>query len=136
MNSTLIMIIVIITAFAIAAFFAVRYFRKKNVEKLFEQIYDTSKQIPKQKKKNFILLMFTESMSRPIKKSKSAAHMNRLNNPKYIEIQMIQMGKILKDTSKVEDKATKRALKLLTEYLAWEEDKITKAKALKEEKTA
>lgn len=129
-------IIGVITCLAIGAFFAVRYYKKKNITKLFEQIYVNAKQIPKQKKNSFILLMFMEAMSASLKKSKSTSNVNKLNNPKYLEIQLLQMSKILKDSSNVTDKKTKQSLRLLNDYLAWEEEIRTKAKELKQNKTS
>lgn len=129
-------IIGIITCLAIGAFFSIRYYKKRNLTKLFEQIYVNAKQIPKQKKNSFILLMFTEAMSASLKKSKSTSNANKLNNPKYLEIQLLQMSKILKDSSNVQDKKTKQSLRLLNDYLAWEEEQKAKAKELKQNKTA
>jgi len=136
MDRTSMIIIGIITCLAIGAFFALRYYKKRNITKLFEQIYMNLKQVPKGKKNSFILLMFMETMSASLKKSKSAANTNKLNNPKYLEIQMIQMTKLLKDSSNVTDKKTKQSLRLLNDYLAWEEAQKAKAKELKQNITA
>ncbi|MBI9013156.1 MAG: hypothetical protein JEZ08_13060 [Clostridiales bacterium] len=136
MDRVSMIIIGVITCLAIGAFFAVRYYKKRNITKLFEQIYVNAKQIPKQKKNSFILLMFMEAMSASLKKSKSNGNMNKLNNPKYLEIQLLQMSKILKDSSNATDKKTKQSLRLLNDYLAWEEELRAKAKELKQNKTA
>ncbi len=104
------------------------YYKKRNLEQLFNQLHQESKQLPKKKKNSFLLLMFKESLSTPIKKSKQASHSNKLRNPKYLQVQLVQMSKILKDTSKVEDKTIKRALKLLDSYKEWEKAKIAKSR--------
>lgn len=123
MDSTTMIIIGVITIILIGGFIGLRLFKKKNITKLFEQIHMTSRQIPKQKKNSFILLMFMETMNNSLSKSKAAASMNKLSNPKYLEVQLIKMSKILKDTSNVTDKKTKQSLKLLNEYQTWEEAK-------------
>ncbi len=63
-------------------------------------------------------------------KKKEKSSMDRLQNPKYLEVQLMQMSKILKDTSNVQDKAIKRSLALMNEYLTWEK----REKTLKESK--
>lgn len=125
MNSTTLITIGFIIVLAIGAFFILNYFRKKNQEQLFAQVFETSRQVPKQKKNSFLLLMFKESLVQSKRKSKkkSAAISGNLNNPKYLEVQLIQMGNILKDPSKAKDKTIKRALFLLKEYYAWEKKK-------------
>ncbi len=121
MDSTTMIIIGIVTLVLVAAFFAIRFYKKKSITQMFEQISISSKQVPRNKKNSFILLMFTETMSQPLNKNKASANMSKLNNPKYLEFQLLQMSKILKDSSNVTDKKTKQALKLLGEYQAWEE---------------
>lgn len=111
----------------VGAIVAFTLFRKHQIEKLFSQVFVTSKQVPKQKKKSFLLLMFKESMTSAKKKSKSS-NVGSLNNPKYLEFQLIQMSSILKDTSKVKDKSVKNALRLLNDYLAWEKKKFANEK--------
>lgn len=123
MNEKTILILGIITVIFVLAFIAVQFYKKKNLQKMFEQLSLTSKQVPKSKRNSFLLLMFMESMSAPMNKSKAALHMSKLNNPKYLEIQLLQMSKILKDPSSVQDKRSKQALKLLDNYLSWEEEK-------------
>jgi hypothetical protein len=136
MDNTTMIIIGIVTLVIVGAFIAIRLYRKKSVVQMFEQISMSSKQVPKNKKISFILLMFTETMSQPLNKSKATANMSKLNNPKYLEFQLLQMSKILKDPSKVTDKKTKQALKLLKEYQSWEEKRRAEAKKLREEKSA
>jgi Flp pilus assembly protein TadB len=99
------------------------YNRKRNLNKLFEQVAEALKTIPKQKKNNFLLFMFKDSMSASKKKTKTTSALEKNMSPKQLEIQMIQMATILKDRSKVTDKKTKNALKLLDDYLAWEKNK-------------
>lgn len=103
--------------------FYLNYNRKRNLNKLFEQVAEAVKSIPKQKKNNFLLFMFKDSMSASKKKTKTTSAFEKNMSPKQLEIQMIQMATILKDRSKVTDKKTKNALKLLDDYLAWEKNK-------------
>ncbi|BEP28530.1 hypothetical protein [Helicovermis profundi] len=122
-NKSLIIIAVITIVVAVVAI-AIYYYKKRNLTKLFEQIYVSARQIPKQKKKSFLLLMFMETMSASLKKSKTTPNMNKLNNPKYLEIQLVKMSKILKDSSdikNVKNKKTKQSLRLLNDYLKWED---------------
>lgn len=136
MDTTSMIIIGVITSLVIAGAVAVRFYKKKSITKLFEQVYVSSKQVPNKKKNSFLLLMFMEAMSASLNKSKSTASMNKLNNPKYLEVQLIQMSKILKDNSTAHDKKTKQSLRLLKDYLSWEEEKKAKAIQLKQEKSA
>lgn len=107
------------------------YRRKKSLDNLFNQIYLDSKQMPKQKKNSFLLLMFKQSISASKKKGDSASFTNKMQNPKYLNVQLIHMSTILKDTSKVKDKKMKRALALYKSYLHWEQVKNTAAKKAK-----
>ncbi len=66
--------------------------------------------------------MLSETMATPFSKKKAAANANKLNNPKYLQIQLMQMSKILKDTTVVKDKKIKQSLQLLTEYHVWEKE--------------
>jgi len=136
MESTTMIIIGVVIALGIGAFFAVNHYKKKNMTQLFEQVYQSSRQVPKQKKNSFLLLMFKETMASSFNKKKTQTSVSKLNNPKYLEIQMMQMSKILKDSSNVQDKATKRALVLLKEYQAWEIEQKAKAKQAAQEKAA
>ncbi|PAB61131.1 hypothetical protein [Anaeromicrobium sediminis] len=106
------------------------HYRKRNLEKLFNHVYETAKQIPKQKKNSFLLLMFKESLSASKHKSNTTSIAGKLNNPKYLEVQLVQMSRILKDTSKVQDKTIKKSLHLLKDYQAWEKDKMDKDKKI------
>ena len=110
-----------VAVLTVGAGIALYSFKKRNITKLFEQAYETSKQVPKQKKNSFLLLIFTEAISTSKKKSEASA--NKLNNPKYLELQLMKMSKILKDGSDNQDKKTKQALRLLKNYLEWEEQK-------------
>ncbi|GAU76798.1 hypothetical protein [Fusibacter sp. 3D3] len=136
MSTTSMIIIGVILVLAIGGAFALYQYQKKNLEKLFTQVYETSKQVPKQKKNSFQLLMFKEAMSASLKKSKKAPSSNPLNNPKYIEIQMMHMSRILKDTSSVKDKKVKRALRLLKDYQAWETAQNAKNKQASQSKSS
>lgn len=128
MDSTTMLIIGAVIGLGVGAIVLFNYFKKRNLEKLFNQVYETTKQVPKQKKNSFLLLMFKESMASAKNKSKSTSSIDNLNNPKYLEIQLMQMSKILKDSSKVEDKTIKNALGLLDDYLAWEKEKNAEVK--------
>lgn len=132
MNTTIIMILVAIVL-VVGGLLGLGYYRKKQLDQFFAQVYENVKQVPKQKKNSFLLLMFKESVTASKKKKKSknknATGMEQLNNPKYVEIQLIQMTNILKDPSKVEDKTIKSALQLLNDYQKWEKEKASKDKA-------
>ncbi len=136
MENTNMIIAIIMTFVAIGAVIAAYYYKKKNLNKLFEQAYEYAKQVPKQKKNSVLLLMFMEAVSASKNKSKSAAGNNKLSNPKYFEIQLIQMSKILKSDKKGWDKKTKRAFRLLKDYQAWEEKKNSDDVKAKQNKTA
>lgn len=92
------------------------------MNQMFEQVFDSSKQVPKQKKHSFLLFMFKESILSA--KNKKANPQSKMNNQKYVESQLIQMGSILKDPSKVTDKKMKQALQLYNTYLKWEKTKF------------
>ena len=130
MNTTSMVIWGLVICVTIGALVALNYYRKKNIEKLFEQVYESAKQVPKQKKNSFLLLMFKESLAsaKKKKKNKSKTGLEQLNNPKYLEIQLMQMSSILKDTSKVQDKTVKSALTMLNDYLVWEKAKNSQTK--------
>ena len=125
-NTTIIIVgtILVLAGFG-AAFY---YYRKQNLEKFFSEVFEAAKQAPKQKKNSFLLFMFKESLSASKDKKDAASFASKFNNKKYVEIQLIQMSNILKDTSKVEDKMMKRALDLLSSYQKWEQAKLLNAK--------
>ena len=135
-STTIILIVGALVGIGAGGYFAYNHFKKKNLEKLFNQLYETVRQVPKQKKNAFVLLMLKETMSPSNYKKKEKSSVDRLQNPKYLEVQMMQMSKILKDTSKVEDKAIKRALALMNEYLTWEKEKNAEKKKKAQEKAA
>lgn len=122
-NSTIVIIVVVIAMLLVGGFIALQFYKKKNLDTLFEQIYFSAMQIPKKKKKAFLLLMFIDTLNTQSRKAKKNNVTTKLNNPKYVDFQMIKMTKILKDSSDVKDKTTKQALNLLKEYLTWEEKK-------------
>lgn len=101
--------------------------RKKSLDQMYNQVFDSSRQIPAQKKQGFILFMFKESVL--ASKKKTATSQSKMSNPKYVELQIIHMGSILKDRTKVTDKNMKRALQLYDTYLIWEASKIKKMKS-------
>ncbi|MFT9493989.1 hypothetical protein [Anaerosolibacter sp.] len=115
---------------------ALYYYRKRNIEKLFNQTYEMIKQVPKQKKNSFLLLMFKESLAVSKKKSDKASFSGKFNNPKFLEIQLVQMANILKNPEKVQDKTIKRALNLVSQYQAWEKLKTTENKKVIQEKAS
>jgi len=112
------------------------YYRKNRVDKFFNQVYEQIKQVPKQKKNSFLLLLFKESISASKKKSSASSFSSKFQNPKYLDIQLVQMSNILKDTSKVQDKVIKRSLSLLSNYQTWEKAKIAKDKKVAENKAS
>ncbi len=125
------MIIVAVIVMCVVGFFVLRHYKNKNLEQLYNQVYESSKQVPKQKRMSFLLLMFRETMLASKKKTRSSAGGDKLNNPKYLSIQMMQMTKVLKDRENVKDKTMKRSLTLLDSYLVWEEKKNAAARAEK-----
>jgi len=125
MNSTTTTIIVTLLVIGIAGAIGLYYYRKRSLVKLFEEVYMNAHQIPKQNKKSFLLLMFKESLSKPKDKSKQPG--DNLKNQKFVQVQMIQMNRILKDNSLAKDKVTKRALLILADYEKWEKEKTNKA---------
>ena len=116
-----IIILVILVLAIIGLVFYLRY-RRKQLYKMFEQVAESSKQVPKQKRRSFILLMFKESMISA--KNKKSNPQSRMNNPKFLEAQLIQMGSILKDPSKVTDKKMKQVLRMYDTYIQWEKSKL------------
>ena len=136
MTNTSMIIIAVLTTVLVVAIIAIYFYKKKNILKLFEQVYETSKQVPKQKKNSFLLLLFYETLSESLKKTKSSTNMAKLNNPKFLEIQLVKMSKILKDSSDVKDKTMKQSLNLLKDYLKWEEAKNSKKELATKNKTA
>ncbi|MBN7772623.1 hypothetical protein [Clostridium aminobutyricum] len=100
--------------------------RTKQLYKMFEQVFESSKQVPKQKKHSFLLFMFKESVV--ASKNKKVDPQSRMNNLKFVESQLLQMGSILKDPSKVTDKKMKQALKMYDAYIKWEKSKFQTAK--------
>jgi len=127
MNNTTIIIVgtILVLAGLGAAYF---YYRKQQLEKFFNEVFEAAKQAPKQKKNSFLLFMFKESLAASKNKKDATSLASKFNNKKYVEIQLIQMSNILKDTSKVEDKTVKRALDLLSSYQKWEHTKLENAK--------
>lgn len=123
--TTTLIVVGAITAVAVGAFFGLNYYKKRNIEKLFNQVYDMAKQVPKQKKHSFLLFIFKETMTK--RKKNDPTINDRLNNQKYIEVQLIQMTNVLKDSTGVTDKTLKSALSLFKDYLAWEKAKAAKA---------
>ena len=107
---------------------AILFYRKrqKTVTQGFEQVTEMLKQVPKQKKQSFILFTYRESARAG--KNKDASFQNKMNDPKYVAVQLLQMNLILKDRTKVKDKKTKQALQMYDAYLAWEKSKAAKSK--------
>ncbi|MBB6214265.1 hypothetical protein HNQ80_000334 [Anaerosolibacter carboniphilus] len=136
MDITSVFTIGAIASLGVGASVAFYYYKKRNIEKLFNQVYDMTKQVPKQKKNSFLLLMFKESLSASKNKSNTASSAGKLNNPKYLDIQLMHMANILKDTSKVQDKTIKRSLGLLNSYQEWEKAKVAKEKKVIQDKAS
>lgn len=125
MDMTTVLTVVAISGIAVAGIgTAFYYYKKRNLENFFNQVQEHSKQVPKQKKNSFQLLMFKETLSAAgKKKSDKSSFAAKLQNPKYLEIQLMQMTKALKDPSSVQDKTMKQALKLHQDYQSWEKTK-------------
>ncbi len=130
MDFTSILTAGVVISLGIGATYALFHFRKKNREQLFNQVYMSARQVPKQKKHSFLLLMFKETVmsSKFRAKKRGLSNIDRLNNPKYLNIQMMQMSKVLKDKDNVQDKDMKKALVFFNDYLTWEKEKHAKAK--------
>ncbi|MCC5911554.1 MAG: hypothetical protein JJT76_14060 [Clostridiaceae bacterium] len=112
------------------------YYKKRNVEKLFYHTYEMAKQVPKQKKNSFLLLIFKESLSASKNKRDGNSLATKLNNPKYLNVQLVQMSNILKNSSEVQDKTIKRSLALLNQYKEWEKTKNAKGKTVVQDKAS
>lgn len=119
--------IIVIGLLVLAVGGGIVYFRKrqKDLDYLFTQVSEAARPVPSNKKHSFLLFMFKESAKAAKAKKNTLA--GRSNDPKYLEVQLIQMGSILKDRSKVTDKRMKQALQLYDGYLEWEKSKANKA---------
>lgn len=103
------------------------YYRKRQetMFQSFEQMATMLKQVPAQKQQSFLLFMFRESARAG--KNANTNIQGKLNDPKYLEVNLLQMSVILKDRSKVKDKKLKQALRMYDTYLMWEKNKKDKA---------
>lgn len=127
-------IIGVVIAIIAVGYVGLAIFNKRRMSKLFLQIQMNANQVPKQKKKNFILLMLMETLSASKKKNKTSP--NRLNNQKYVDIQMIKMSKLLNPSTVVKDKKAKHAIRLLQAYYNWEDKQrgiVKSGKSIKEQ---
>lgn len=125
MDTTMIIMTAVIAIGGSAAI-GLYYYRKRNSEKLYGQVFEQAKQVPKNKRKNFLLLMFRDSLTAN-KKGKSQS-LATYSNPKYVEAQLLLMAKTLKDPSKVKDKHLKRAIALLNDFNKWERKRLEEKK--------
>lgn len=115
------MTIWIVVGVVLVAIAGLVIFYRRRQEKMFqefEQLEAMMKQVPAQKKQSFILFMFREGARHG--KDASAKIQSKVNDPKYIELQLLQMSTILKDRSRVKDKKLKQALQMYDAYLIWE----------------
>ncbi|MDR5658379.1 hypothetical protein RH915_02640 [Serpentinicella sp. ANB-PHB4] len=119
-------IIGIILIVGVALLVAYYHYRKKNLDQFFSQVYLQAKQVPKQKKNSFLLLLFKESILASKNKKNASSLATKFQNPKFLETQLIQMSRVLKDSSNVKDKTMKKALNLLKSYHQWEKIQKTK----------
>lgn len=118
--------IMVVVALAAVAGLVVYYRkRQKTMHQGFEQLTGMLKQVPKQKKHSFLLFMFRESARAG--KNANVNLQGKMNDPKYVELQLLQMSTILKDRSKVKDKKMKQALQMYDAYLIWEKAEKNKA---------
>jgi len=137
MSNTSMIVLGIVIVLAIAAAVTYYIFRKRNLDKMFNDVFVTSKQVPKQKRNSYLLLMFQTSIAASKSKDTTPeAAYAKLNNPKYLELQLIKMSTYIKDRDKVKDKTIKRSLQLLDAYLIWEKNKLAKEGKAKDEKTS
>ena len=111
-------------------------YKKRNFENFFNQAREMAKQVPKQNKNSFLLLIFKESLSSSKNKKAKNSLSSKLSNPKYLNIQLVQMSNILKNRAKVTDKTNKKALKLLSTYQTWEKGKFAKDKKVVQNKVS
>lgn len=123
--STWVIILVVFILINVGLVIYSRY-RTKQLYKVFEQVYASSLQVPKQKKHSYLLFMFKEGVL--ASKNKKADPQSKMNNQRYVDTQLIQMGSILKDPTKVTDKKMKQALKMYDAYIKWEKAKFQPAK--------
>jgi|GEM_PF-900053 len=136
MSNTSMIVLGIVIVLAIAAAVTYYIFRKRNLDKMFNDVYVTSKQIPKQKRTSYLLLMFQTSIAASKNKDTTPeAAYAKLNNPKYLELQLIKMSTYIKDRAKVKDKTIKKSLQMLDAYLIWEKNKLAKEAKAKGEAT-
>lgn len=119
-------VLVIVLAIAYGVF---TFYQKRNLEQFFNQLYQETKAVPAKKKNSFLLFMFKETLQNAGKKNSQEALAAKFQNPKYLELQLIQMSNILKDVSKVQDKKMKKALAMYDRYLLWEKEKKSKKEA-------
>lgn len=119
-------ILAILLVIAVVAIVGLRIFKKKQMEKFFTQLSMESQMVPKQKRRSFILLMFKESMVNAKKAKKDPnAVFAKMQNPKYLDMQLMQMSVLLKNPDKATDKNTKKALMLFSQFEAWEKKKAS-----------
>ena len=116
-----------LVAIIVGAFLFIRK-RQKALNQGFEQVAEMLKQVPKQKKQSFVLFVYRESAKAG--KNKNVNLQSKLNDHKYVEVQLLQMNMILKDRKKAKDKKTKQALQMYDAYLAWEKSKASKSKGV------
>jgi len=100
--------------------------RQKTAIQGFEQINEMLKQVPKQKRQSYVLFMYRESARAG--KNNDASLQKKMNDPKYVDVQLLQMNMILKDRTKAKDKKTKQALQMYDAYQTWEKSKAAKSK--------
>ncbi len=81
-STTIIWIVGAIVGIGAGGYFAYNHFKKKNLDKLFNQLYVTVRQVPKKKKNAFILLMLKETMSPSNYKKKQKSNVDRLQKSK------------------------------------------------------
>ncbi len=122
MTKWIILGVVLVAIIAAAIVFFLK--RQKTLNQGFEQIMGMLKQVPKQKKQSFILFTFIESVRS--QKNKNANSQKKMNDPKYVEVQLLQMNMVLKDRTKAKDKKTKRALQMYDAFIRWEKLKAKK----------
>lgn len=120
---TFLWILGILAVVGVAGYVAYRFFKKKTEEKLFTQIYAQMQMVPKQKRRGFVLLMFKETLANAKKKKDQSGLGAKFQNPKFLEMQLIQMNMLLNNPEKATDKTTKRALAFLKAYEDWEKKK-------------
>jgi len=128
-QTTIIIIVAAVILLIGGAILYIRY-KNKNMNNMFMQTSEMAKQAPKSKRNSFLLMIFLESIrsTKQKRKKDDDSFQKKLNNAKYVNIQLAQMSRTLKNRSAVTDKTMKRALNLYDSYYKWDKMQSEKEK--------